>query len=117
MHKSETATPKFATFTPPPSTLSTNNTNISTPRRPLGPINSNRVQKKKLSPYKRGQIVRAAKIDGSLTAISKVTKTLKSTIKTTLRRASIRTNRESLPCSSRPKQYINRDIYRLIRLI
>ena len=90
---------------------------MNTPRRPLAPIHNNRVQKKELTPYKRGQIVGAAKLGGKPAKIAKVLKTTLSTVRTTLRRASIRTNGESLPRSGRPKIYSDRDVRRLVRCV
>ena len=90
---------------------------MSTPRRPLGPIHPNRIQRKELTPCKRGQIVGVAKVGAKPTAIAKALKTTKSTVKTTLHRDPIRTNGVSLPRSGRPKIWTNGDVRRLVRCV
>ena len=76
---------------------------MATPRRPLGPISGNKIKKKELTPYKRGQIVGAAiaGADPSTTATS--FETPESTVRSTLRHDLYRLNGETVQRTSQPR--------------
>jgi len=71
---------------------------------PLGPISANKVVKKLLTPYKRGQITSAALFGYKVPEIARVLKEPKSTVQDTLVKDQLREEGESLPRSSRPKE-------------
>ena len=57
---------------------------MAPPRRPLGPINGNKIKKKELTLYKRGQIVGAAIAGVDPPTIATILKTPESTVQSTL---------------------------------
>jgi hypothetical protein len=71
---------------------------MSPPRTPLGPISGNRVQKTKLSPYIRGQIIRQRFQGASLGQIANAFQLKKSTIQYTVEKAIERPKGHSKPC-------------------
>ena len=93
---------------------------MPTPRTPLGPINTNRVQKKpkkELTPLKRAEILGASKCGIPNYLIADALNEDKSLIRKTLNKALIRNNQRSLPRSSRPKKYTDRDYRKLVNYI
>ena len=90
---------------------------MAPPRRPLGPISPNRVAKKELSPYKRGQIVGAKLAGARIDELVESFHAPEGTIKTTLRQAKFRHNGVSLPRLGRPKSWTERDVRSLIRIV
>lgn len=76
---------------------------------PLREIRGSARRNTELSPYQRGIILGARGEGASFERIEKVHNIPKRTAQTTVKRASIRTNGESLPRSGRPKKYTDCD--------
>jgi hypothetical protein len=90
---------------------------MAVPRRPLGPISGNRVKKKELTPYKRGQIVGAAIAGADNLTIVTTLKTPESTIRTTLCYDLYRLDGETIKRTSWPRSYNDYHIRRLVCLV
>jgi len=79
------------------------------PRTPLGPISGNRVQKTKLSPYVRGQIIRQRFQSASLGQIADAFQLEKFTIQYTVEKAIERPEGHSKPRPRQPKVLLDQD--------
>lgn len=86
-------------------------------RKPLTPINPQRLPNHRLTPYQRGKIDAQREAGLSLGAIAALQKLPRSTIQYSLEKAPLRQNGESLPSSGRPRSYTDRDERSLLRII
>ena len=75
-------------------------------RTPLGPINTNRVGRKKdITPYLCSQVTNTYKLGIKETEIVRITGLSRSRVQSTIARLDITPNRDSVPRPSTPKQY------------
>jgi transposase len=86
-------------------------------RTPLGPINSNKIRKKELTPYKRGQVIGASLFGHTPRVIAETLKEPESTVRTTLKSDAQRNEGESLPRTGRPQEWNTYHVRRLVRRV
>jgi IS30 family transposase len=86
-------------------------------RRPLCEISGNRPVGHELTVNERAQIVGAVKCGVRIADTARALDFTPSTVKTTVRRDSIRTANEALPRTGRPKKASNRDIRAIVRYV
>ncbi|KAL2786194.1 hypothetical protein BJX66DRAFT_313127, partial [Aspergillus keveii] len=127
---SYTSIPGFSERTAPVKSLRTNLTrrvatrlhhqlqkNMPPQRRPLAPLNNDRIQNNELGIYRRGQIEGLRKIGLPMATISRVLDIPKSSVQYTIELSPQRLNGASISRSGRPKLINERTKAHILRLI
>jgi hypothetical protein len=89
----------------------------TTPRTPLGPISSNIIRKKQLSPFSRGKVIGAHLVGARPAVIARLLSLSDSTVRRTISNAEYRPHGTPLPKPGRPIESSVQDERSILRFI